>query len=370
MLKNKYLLIILILSFFISCHKNDSETKVRQQGVNQIISESRNVLVTDSRKPRSYGHPQTVYVFVDDHVWTISEPFLKESIERTFFTTEDETLFNIVLADINNIRNFNRYNNLVFLSDINSTSPVSNYVNHLMSENIIKGIAENRSSMFLNYNLWANDQIVLFFIGDGPTAIRDYIATNYNSYFRLLYDRFIARITFSSKRLKSLPDATFRELPFKMYLPETYRIFRKDLENNFISFILRSRENQERNPDMYFAVYWYPTENNTLDINWLAEKRADIAWNYYEEDEFDINEIETGTTKFADREVLFISGRWQNKKHFIGGAFKSFAFYEPELQMIYLIDTSVYFPAGNKLRYLLELEGFANTLVPIKSNNN
>jgi hypothetical protein len=67
---------------------------------------------------------------------------------------------------------------------------------------------------------------------------------------------------------------------------------------------------------------------------------------------------------FNGREAWFVSGAWQNRKHFMGGAFRAYAFWDEELKIVYMIDTSVYFPAGHKLRHLIDMEGYARSIVP------
>jgi hypothetical protein len=52
----------------------------------------------------------------------------------------------------------------------------------------------------------------------------------------------------------------------------------------------------------------------------------------------------------------------------MGGVFQTYAFWDREFEMVYVIDTSIYFPAGNKLRYMIELEGIAKTIVPRRIN--
>ena len=365
--KLKILIFLLIIFTFVSCGKSSeskNQGRVRSQSISQVLAQKSNELVTDPRKPMAWGHQQTIYVFADNDVWTVNEPYLRYSLERYFFTTENEQLFEIKHGDIKNINQFFRFKNLIFLCDINSNQAVSQYVKDALPEQAILNVAERKSSMFMNNNLWANDQLVMFFLGDSAESIKNHLYNNNDTYFQIFKDRFISRITFQSQKLKGYKDSFFNEMPFKMYIPETYRVFRRDLENNFISFIWRSRENQEKNPDKYISIYWEYADENPLNDNWLLKKRKDLAWKYYDEDEFDPDGVMRGLKDFNQYEAWFMSGMWQNKKYFMGGAFQSFAFYNDDLKIVYLIDTSVYFPAGYKLRYLLELEGIVKTIMP------
>jgi hypothetical protein len=363
-------LLFFLLFCLISCQKEHptKDQPVKSQTVNQILSQKRDSLVKNSRKPKAWGKEQTIYVFADRDVWFVAGPYLLYSIERKFFTTENEQLFDIEMADIRKIDEYYRYKNLVFLADINSILPVSQYVQKAMPEQVMQNTRERKATMYMNTNLWADDQIILFFIGDSPASIREYLYDKANDYFNILKERFLARIFFQTNRLKGYKDAFFQGMPFKMFIPETYRVYRKDLENNFISFIWRTKNNPDKSPDKYISIYWEHAETNPLNDNWIYEKRAELAWKYYDEDEFDIDGTMRGLTDFNNYEAWFLSGRWQNKKYFVGGAFQSFAFYDEGLQMVYLIDTVVYYPAGFKLKYLLELESIVQTIVPTVGN--
>jgi len=360
-------IIFTFVLFLTSCgdrNRNQVREPVRARTVSQVIEHGRSGFITNPRNPMSWGHNQTIYVFADREIWQATEPILRQSLERNFFTTENETLFDIVQGDIERINAFFRFRNLIFLGDINGQGPVSQYINRVMAEQALDSVRERNASMFMNFNLWANDQLVMFFIGDNPQNLRDFMIANNESYFQIFKDRFIARTVFQSQRMRGLRDQVFQGLPFIMYLPENYRVFRRDLDNNFISFIWRSRTDQTNNPDLYVSIYWEFADENPLDDDWLINKRAVLAWKYHDEDEILDHTVKRGLMDFNGREAWFASGAWQNSKHFMGGAFRSFAFWDEELKTVYMIDTSIYFPAGNKLRYLLELEGLAKTIVP------
>ncbi len=90
----------------------------------------------------------------------------------------------------------------------------------------------------------------------------------------------------------------------------------------------------------------------------LAE---DLIWKYYDEDEFFDRDVKLGKYSLAEHKGWFLSGRWQNKKFAVGGAFQSFAFYDEVNGKAYLVDNSVYYPSGEKLEALYELEIISNS---------
>jgi len=356
--------LLLLLATLIACNNTETATPQAKPALPTATQSavSSLELVRDPSKPISSGHRQTVYIFADDDIWQAIEPPLRSSIERPFYTTENEHLFDIKWADIANIRTLNRFHNLLFICDVTSNQPVAQYVRSIMSRQSIENAREKGATMYMNNNLWASDQLVFFFMGNSTAAIADYLQTNRDTYFNILYNRLIARLMFQSRRTKAHKDSFFAEVPFRLALPQNYIVYKKDLPNRFISYIWRSRNDQVRNPDKYISVYWERAEQNTITREWLLDKRKDIAWVYYDEDEFSPIDTTSGLKSFKGRENWFLLGKWQNQKYYMGGVFQTFAYYSEKQKVIYLIDTSVYYPAGDKMAFVLELEGIANTL--------
>ncbi|MCL1827530.1 MAG: DUF4837 family protein, partial [Candidatus Cloacimonetes bacterium] len=188
-----------------------------------------------------------------------------------------------------------------------------------------------------------------------------FLYENGDLYFNIFRDRLIARINHQSRRLDGYKLAFFEKLPFTMYIPKTYKLFENNPANRFVSFLWRSHSDPEDTPDKYISIYWEKNETNPVNQEWLLEKRKEIAWQFYDEDEFSADYTARQDIEFNHYKAYQISGKWQNQKHYVGGAFRSFAFYDEKLQTAYLIDLVIYFPRGFKLRYLLELEEHAKT---------
>jgi len=316
-------------------------------------------LVLDNSKPISSGHQQTIYVFADTDVWRVVEPSFTSGVQRVFSTTEKETLFDIKLSEIDKIKQLRRFKNIVFICDIDSDKPVATYVKSIMTETAIENAREKKATMYMNNNLWANEQLVMFFMGESGGDLAEFLQQNQNMYFQILYNRLIARIMYQNRKTKPYEDAFFSGLPFKMSLPSNYKVYKKDLQSRFISYIWRSRTDPGRNPDKYISVYWESAGADPITREWLIDKRRRLAWVYYDEDEFSDDEVTSGVKDFKGGENWYIMGKWQNSKYYVGGVFQTFGYYDPIKKIAYLIDTSVYFPTGDKMIYLLELEGIA-----------
>jgi len=335
-------LIPLILSVFIlvGCGKGGTEN----QGGRRV----------DKRKPLAWGHEQTIYAFADEKVWTYAEQHLRNSIERFFFTTENETYFDLKRTDIANIDQFYRFKNLIFLADLQSEEPVARYVKNRLSQNALESVKENGVGMFTLNNLWANDQFVVFLLGNDEEMPLRYNILQANEIFEkfkeVLFDRIGNRI-FGGEVFS---DSYFEAFPWKMKIPQSYIEYKRG--NRFVSFLHRRKEK----PDKYISVYYEDIPEEQFNREWLKATRAKIAWDYYDEDEFSSDDIRQQNYKLNNIAVLRMDGRWQNRKYMIGGAFSSFAFYRDN--KAFLIDNSVFYPQGYKLPALIELEVISRTI--------
>ncbi|MDD3501084.1 MAG: hypothetical protein PHE19_01515, partial [Candidatus Cloacimonetes bacterium] len=149
---NKLFIIIVLAStiFMLSCSKDtdaktNSKTNVYERG-----------------KPMSWGHEQTIYVFADSDIWKDAEYYIKYSLERPFYTVQNEKLYEIKLGDMNALDQFYKYKNLLFLCDLSSDKPVAQSVKKMMNTEM-KDYVNNRGvGLFANHNHWANEQFVVF----------------------------------------------------------------------------------------------------------------------------------------------------------------------------------------------------------------
>jgi hypothetical protein len=334
-------------ALLMSCGSSDDSRRHRPAGSG-----------SDSRKPLAWGHEQTIYVFADDRVWHFAEQHLRESIERYYFTTENETYFDLKRGDFESLQHFFRFKNLIFLGHLDSEEKVSQYVRERLTATVINSVEENGVGMFTRHNLWANDQLVLFMLGNTEENLLTYNMLQAEAVFEQFRAKFYERTEHKVYGLEIYPAGFFRDFPWSMKIPENYIIYKRDDAGNFISFLARRREQ----PDRYLSVYYEEMAVDNVTLEWVRNTRARLAWECYDEDEFAREDTRSYRIDFAGREVIKFSGRWQNRKHAVGGAFQSFAFYDERSNRAYLIDNSVFYPEGFKLPALIELEVISRTI--------
>ena len=317
----------------------------------------------DSRKPMSWGHKKTIYVFADKKVWKYAEQPLKQTLERFLFTTENEKYFEVKHVPIDEMEQFYKFNNLIFMADIQSDEKVSSYIKEIMGEQIKEEINADLVGMYPKENVWANDQFVLFMVGNSEENLLKLNILQAAETFDLFQDKLYERIKRQIYKYDVFSSNSFSAFPWELKIPKNYVLYKKDMENNFISFLARLRNS----PDRYISVYYENMDEDRVGKEWIKKTRAEITWKYYDEDEFKDKDVRVERSKLGKYRCWKLSGRWQNMKHAVGGAFQSFAIYDEQTKTAFLIDNSVYFPEGYKIPGLIELEIISRTL-EIKKN--
>jgi len=343
-------IVLIVLSFlvFAGCSSDPSQQKVNNTKQKKV----------DIKKPMSWGHKQTIYVFADNNVWKFAERHLRDTLERYYFTTENEPYFDVKRAPLDKLEQFYKFNNLIFLADLESSAPVSAYVKTIMGSAIETEIAENKVGMYPKENIWARDQFVLFLIGNNERNLLNLNISMAEETFQQFKQKLFERISFLTYKSKTYLKSTFNNYTWEMDIPKTYTVYKQDDKNNFISFLARLRNK----PDRYISIYSEDMIEDYVDDNWLKEKRKELAWKYYDEDEYFDKDVRIQPYEIGKKQGRKLSGRWQNKKYAVGGAFQSFAFYDEIGKKAYLIDNSIYFPEGFKLAGLIETEVISQTI--------
>jgi hypothetical protein len=343
MKKSVVLLLIILHVLLISCGQKE---EANHAGMKRI----------DRRKPLAWGHRQTIYVLADNTVWQRLENQLRKNFERIQFTTGDESFFEIKRADFHSLDQFYKYNNLIFFCDLQSNSSVSAHVKSIMTDDIKQKVEQENMGLFPVENVWANDQYVLFVIANNEENVARLTTSQSETLFELFMDKLVSRIALKIYQQKLLSEKSFTSLPWFMKIPQKYVVFHQD--EKFISFLSRLRNH----PDKFLAVYYEDMLTNTIDEEWLINKRLEVFGKHYDGDTFKREDVKIISTTFKKYDSFKISGRWQNEKAIAGGAFQSFAFYDEVGKRAYLIDHCVYFPQGDKLAALLELEVISKTI--------
>ncbi|MEA2104049.1 MAG: DUF4837 family protein [Candidatus Cloacimonadota bacterium] len=311
-------------------------------------------------KPFSWGKFNDIYAFADNQIWDYGQLKLHENLERMFYTTSNEKYFTLERKKIAAIKQNYKFANLLFFCDVHSNKPVSEYVKKLLPDKVATISDSLSATMIATKDLWVQNQTVIFVIGKDVESVLLYTFENITRIFEVFQNRRMQRL----KRLVYKTGLNKKEMeyerehyPWELKLPKGYITFKRDDESNFVSYLLRVK----KYPDRFLGIYWEKMPENIVNKEWLRNKRLMIGKKYYEGDEFYLKDVIQQKYKFESFNGFKLFGKWQNETNCTGGAFASFAFYDKEQKIAYLIDNSVYFPEGDKLIALMKLEIISKT---------
>ncbi|OQC04860.1 MAG: hypothetical protein BWX76_00971 [Candidatus Cloacimonetes bacterium ADurb.Bin089] len=348
----KFILFLLPLLILWGCSKEGGKTD-RYPIYDNVI---------DHSKTLAFGDDRDVYVFCDSINWQGLQPFIGSAIEQQINIVYPEKYFNLIMADSKELQKLSKYKNLLYIGQLDSDLPVSAYMKKVLSQDFIKRVENTGGDLFSGENLNCCDQIVLFLLGKDAKSLQKIGALQAENIFSLLLKRFTNRQGYYAYQGKVIDPSFFDNYPFSLKIPDTFRLYSNDKIGRFLCFLYRARLENKEIPDKYISVYYEPMPENKVDLNWLIAKRQEIGKKYFEGDEFDPEIVRKEPFKFKKRDGYRLLGAWKNMKYAIGGGFQSYGFWDKKTKTAYIVDSSVYFPAGDKLPVLLELYVISNSL--------
>ncbi len=311
--------------------------------------------IIDHAKPIAFGDDNVVHVFCGEASWKDLEPHIRNTIERDIFLVYNEKYFVVEYADIKEIGSLSKFKNLVFFGDLSSDDPVSKYMKQSLTTEFIQRVEQSGGDMFIAKNHWVRDQLVLYVLAENPQKLMEIAGLQSHQMFSILLQRYTERLAYQAYMTKVISPVFFESYPFSMKIPENYRLFSNDQVGRFLSFIYRARMQNREIPDKYISVYYEDMETNMVDAEWVISRRKMIGEKYFEGDEIEKSDLRIEKYRFAGFEGWRIIGPWKNMTHMIGGSFQAHGFWHEASKRAYLVDNSVFFPAGNKLPSMLEL---------------
>jgi hypothetical protein len=319
--------------------------------------------IIDNGKPLAFGDNRDIYVFCDEANWKALEQMLTQTMEQKVQLVESERYFSLHRANIKDIENLIKYKNLLFIGDLKTKGAVSRHVATTMPAAMVQKVKTSGGEMMTSSNRWVKDQLVIYLAGNDLDGLKKIADLQKGKLYDMFVQRFSQRLAYQAYQTKLVPEDFFAAYPFSLKIPENYKIFSTDKLNRFVSLLYRNPSQSKDFPDKYISIYYEDMPAENLTQSWLLQKRKELAWKYYDQDEFDQNKADPQQITFGKYPALQIRGAWKNTKHYIGGAFQTFAFYDTVQNRAYLIDNSVYFPAGDKLPELLELRMISESFV-------
>lgn len=346
----RYVILAVCILLLLGCQPSTKE-QARYTRYDSII---------DNGKPLAMGDERDVYIFCDTEQWKTTKAFIQSSIEREIVLAYPEKYFRLNMVPIAKVEDYKQHRNLIFIGDLESNGRVSQYMKETLAQDFITRVESSGGDLFIARNHFSRDQLIMYLLGSNKLNLGKIGAMQSDNIFELLLKRFAERQGYQTYQQPVISSAFWKKYPFSLKIPDNYTLYSNDAVGRFVSFIYRARMQDREIPDKYVNVYYEDMPKNIIDHQWLIEKRKMLGEKYFEGDTFNEEIISKEQTQVAGFDAFSIVGAWKNMKHLIGGGFQSYAFWHEG--KAYIVDNIVYFPAGDKLPILVELQVISNSI--------
>lgn len=309
-------------------------------------------------KPRSAGNLDEIIVFADSTDWLDYRAPLDSVLGREYPTPVVEQEYVLSWQPLEELENFRRSRNIIFLARTDSEEPVSALVQRSLNQEIIDNVNSGNYFYIPRHDPWASDQYVLFLLAPNKDEmikrIYRYGDAIYDDFEKSYYKRFREEL-FKRYEQKDLEEYLLNHFPFKMRIPSDYFIADESVEYGYVWI-------RRLNPDRSITVHWMPfSDTMVVDEEWVIQTRNKLAQRIYEGDLIVEDETDSRFVQFLKWEALRLEGTWMNPNYMIGGPFRNITFVDEESQLIFMIDFYVQAVGERKKMFLDQLDIMAHT---------
>jgi hypothetical protein len=310
-------------------------------------------------KPSSLGDSQRIIVYADSTLYKSVQTELEQIFDQYIYTPLLESSFFLDLQPLKELGTYQNRPNLIFIGLFDKRDEVSKFVTDALSTEARQAVVEGRVFEIFREDLFAADQIVMFF----PATDLKQLKKNLTDRGQIIFDQFnemytglLKKSMFSKGEQTSLADYLTEKYGWKIRIQHDYQII---IETENADFVWLRR----LNPDRSMFIYRYRSEDFDLQDRQLYDLRDSLTTVFYEADSIDRADTYIQTVEFSGKKARKIFGVWQNHTLYIGGPFRTYVFFDEQQKYIYMIDLTVTAPGKNKKPFLDQLEILANTFI-------
>jgi len=308
-------------------------------------------------EPDSLGDFEKIYVFADSSLFDRVRTNLEQVFDNYVYTPHAEKSFYLELHPFEDLSAYERRRNLLFLIILDKEDAVSRYIQNALSPEVENAIREERIFEIFQENFYAREQMIIIL----PAVNVEKLRQSLEAYKERIYQKLEAynfkrmeKIMFLRGEQKTLEEYLTENLGWYIRIQHDYSIVKETDDSNFIWF-------RRFKPDRNLFVYRFRADTLPEGDEWLIQLRDSLAVIYFESDRIDREDTYMVRTTFQNRPAVTMIGVWQNDRHLLGGPFKTFAFYDSENKLIYILDISVTAPGERKKPFMDQLEVMAKT---------
>jgi len=321
---------------------------------------------TDNNKPISYGNHQDVYVYSNQELSGNIKNIMKKQFGYPLEGAQKEKTFELFWKNFDSFEEFKKAKNLMFICNLDIQDSFTAFVKSKVPQDKLIKVTQGAPTIITYQNEWSDDQLITFILASDEDSLENIILSKIANLYIDYEKRFLQRMTRRVYYRGILKNNSFLDYDYYLVIPSTFQIYKEIKTENMISFIHRYKKKNTILPDKFITIYQENMEKNDFNSKWVKRLREQVGLKILDGDQIDWMRTrmlpKTFTTWNGVSYYGFIlEGAWENDKNSMGGSFKSYAFYDELTKSGYFIDTAVYYPAGTKIPYLIELEGIAKS---------
>jgi len=318
----------------------------------------------DKSKPMAFGDDRDIQLFVSDELQADIMDILAPSLTRKVQLSVLEQYFYLQPVSGDKIKEFANYKNLIFCGTLDGGDKVSRHIRSTLKQDILDRVKASGAEMVMASNVTVRDQLLLYLVASDAQALQQLASSRKDQIFEKFLERYSLRQGYQAYVNAVIDNKLFRSLPYTIQIPQLFDIYSNNPEGNFMSFVYKPRTTQRDLPDKFVSIYYEAMPQNKVNREWLLEKRKELLADHFPGDQILEDKIEFDYFQIGGFDALRLRGAWINSgiSGGVGGAFQTYAFWHAPSRTAFVVDNIVYFPAGDKLPVLLELEQISASL--------
>ena len=306
-------------------------------------------------KRNSLGPENLICVLADKDTYEIYRNQLENIFHDPIFTPIVENRYELKRVDKKEFGKKSRFHNIIMLTDVDSNSDESKFINEMFTDSLRQGVREGKYLYFFQKDIWAKKQNVLFLMDSKNFLLDDYLNKNKEKIFNYINDRNLDII--KSRLFDNFNDAELekdvrKNRNIKLFIPHDFVLINEGKNVEFLRF-------RRRYPDRWLTII-KGDYNSEFSFQENVIKLRDEAGREFG-DSVRVNPeriIFQEDTTFEQNGIK-VKGIWEYELG--GGPFFTYAFLRKN--RLYLIDGAVYAPEKErKYPFINQLDLMAKTV--------
>ncbi len=310
-------------------------------------------------KKTSQGPLGEIIVLADSTDWELIKDDCLDVISPVIITPQKERYYRVNVRRPGDFSIYKENPSLVFLGTLETKGLMKDIIDQMLSNpEIRKSVESGENYMFKRDDQWAKGQFLLVLVSKNIEMLREKLFDNESEIFGYIHknmQKIAENDLYERLENRELEQELFKKYGFSIRVPVDYHLASEKPEDNFLWF-------RRWNPQRGVFIHWEKADNvKELAQEYVVEKRNLYSFQYCDSMVTDKRFLKTKMEKIEDHTALKTNGLWYIEKRNIGGPFINYTFHDKERGLIFMIDSFIYYPQGEKAYFLRQLDIVART---------